>query len=104
MPVRGTRRQGRPVLRAALPARAAVVDGGARGEGGGPGEWPGRRFSATRAGGLAGPVNRRCSNRGAFAQHGSQGPARPLRSRKAGPRRMQSTNPPVLLSAPRRGC
>ena len=27
MPVRGTRRQGRPVLRAALPARAAVVDG-----------------------------------------------------------------------------
>ena len=94
MPVRGARRQGRPAHRAAPPAR------GCRGRQqrhvarrGKPGKWPGRRSSAARAGGLVGPVNRRCSSRGAFAQHGSQVPAVPPQGVKCRTRCMQSTNP-----------
>ena len=40
-----------------------------------------------------GPVNRRCSSRGAFAQHGSQVPAVPPQGVKCRTRCMQSTNP-----------
>ena len=70
-----------------------------RGERGKPGKWPGRRSSAARAGGLVGPVNRRCSSRGAFAQHGSQVPAVPPQGVKCRTRCMQSTNPPSSWAA-----
>ena len=97
VPVRGARRQGRPAHRAAPPARGCRGRQQRHVARGKPGKWPGRRSSAARAGGLVVPVNRRCSSRGAFAQHGSQVPAVPPQGVKCRTRCMQSTNPPSVL-------
>ena len=89
-PAAGATGSPRSSPRKGLPWSTAAPRGG-RGK---PGKWPGRRSSAARAGGLVGPVNRRCSSRGAFAQHGSQVPAVPPQGVKCRTRCMQSTNPP----------
>ena len=90
-PAAGATGSPRSSPRKGLPWSTAAAPRGGRGK---PGKWPGRRSSAARAGGLVGPVNRRCSSRGAFAQHGSQVPAVPPQGVKCRTRCMQSTNPP----------
>ena len=91
-PAAGATGSPRSSPRKGLPWSTAAAPRGGRGK---PGKWPGRRSSAARAGGLVGPVNRRCSSRGAFAQHGSQVPAVPPQGVKCRTRCMQSTNPPT---------